>query len=637
MPGRRQDLLALLGLTALWALVITLIGIGGDYPLNDDWAYAWSARHLAETGEVRILDWASPSLVTHMAWGALLVRVFGPSYVVLRVGTLFWALLGLWLLYALGRRAQLGVQRALVLTLGLALSPWFVNLSFTYMTEVPWLTLTLAACLCLACATEDRAVQGPEEASAKTTPRAAVLLVGTGLLVGLAALSRQFSMLLLPVLALVAALDARRGAGPWWKQVSWKALGRGLAVFLPALLLYGAFHLWYTRVHGPTIANRETWMRMRALRPWHPLSHALAIWHYVGLWLAPLVAAVALAPKALRQTAMPGRQGQGTSFRRAAHVVTCILLVGYAACAFLITYARKHPLLGLHRDMQPTMPFLGNVVYLTGSGPPTLFDVYHGRAPMPHRSLGFGLLLTAISTAAGTVAIGWLLLVGRRMLDALRQVPGVDPAHATDRADMTWGRARVRLILLGALVPYVLWLLATCPYIFDRYLLPLVPAAFLMALDALPESVSRSRGVLLGLGLFGLYSVLTTREYLAWNAARDRAVRGLEARGIASTDIDGGFEVNGPRHFLGYLRRTGRINTTPGSWWAHGARYRLSFWPSRTPDCRTIERHPFWTWPGARTDAMYVLDCATPGAPGAHGTAGPQGSQATKMPGPPVP
>ena len=44
-------------------------------PVFKDWAYAWSARHLATTGEVRILDWAAPSMVTHLAWGAALVKL----------------------------------------------------------------------------------------------------------------------------------------------------------------------------------------------------------------------------------------------------------------------------------------------------------------------------------------------------------------------------------------------------------------------------------------------------------------------------------------------------------------------------------------------------------------------------------
>ena len=34
---------------ALWLLVAAQ---GGDFPLNDDWSYAWSARHLLETGEL---------------------------------------------------------------------------------------------------------------------------------------------------------------------------------------------------------------------------------------------------------------------------------------------------------------------------------------------------------------------------------------------------------------------------------------------------------------------------------------------------------------------------------------------------------------------------------------------------------
>src|SRR5688572_21445968 len=71
---RPTDLQCLGVLVAVWALVIALVGLGGDYPLNDDWVYAWSVRRLVTTGRLEILDWAAPSLIGHVWWGAALMR-----------------------------------------------------------------------------------------------------------------------------------------------------------------------------------------------------------------------------------------------------------------------------------------------------------------------------------------------------------------------------------------------------------------------------------------------------------------------------------------------------------------------------------------------------------------------------------
>src|ERR1700674_2326417 len=100
---KRSDVLAILLVVAVWALVVGLVGLGGDFALNDDWAYAYSARHLLHTGELRILDWAAPSLATHALWGAGALRLLGDTYVALRCGTLLWALGAILCLYGLGR------------------------------------------------------------------------------------------------------------------------------------------------------------------------------------------------------------------------------------------------------------------------------------------------------------------------------------------------------------------------------------------------------------------------------------------------------------------------------------------------------------------------------------------------------
>ena len=566
----RDDLTALVVLAAVWLLVIALVGPGGDFPLNDDWAYAWSARHLATTGELRILDWAAPSLVTHIAWGALVVRIFGPSYVALRVGTLAWGMAGLVLLYAIGRRSQLGVARALLLALAVGLSPWYVNLSFSYMSDVPWLVMVLAALAA--------ALSGGEKIRWHFF---------AGLLLGAAALARQFAVVMSPAVLLLIVVDARAAAPSKWLR---RAL-RDSAVFLvPLVILVTGFQLWYGHVHGPTIANRLTWRRMGGLDPLLPIAHTLATWHYVGLWCAPWALAVLVAGRARREV----------SWRVA--VVATLALLGYSVAAWLGTVTDPTPALGLNATLPPTMPYLGNLVYILGAGPLTIYESYIGHAPYLHRPVALGWALSGVTVVCGVIAGAWVLRAARSTWRFA--------VHAVTRDDEPRDRARARLLLLTSSVIYLGWHVATGSIVFDRYVFPLMPAVVWIALDAAPLDLARSRVAIAAIAVMAIFSVGATREYLGWNSARDHAVRDLEARGVSADGIDGGFEVNGPRHFSAYLARTGRlVGRQPTPWWVGGARWRISFWPTSEPGCTTAAEYPFWSWPGGGARAIRVIDC----------------------------
>ncbi|HEX7478917.1 MAG TPA: glycosyltransferase family 39 protein [Polyangiales bacterium] len=563
-----------LALALLWGVIVFAVGLGGDYPLNDDWAYAWSARHFLQTGTLRILDMAAPSLVAHIAWGAAMLRVFGDSGVVLRAGTLVWALVCILLLYLLGRRAGHPRHVALVPALALALSPWFVNLSFTYMTDVPWLTLVLAALLATSAALDPRS-RAP-----------LLLLAAASTLFGAAALMRQFAVFCAFGTAVAVWLDSRNTG-----RSQRETLTRLTALLLPLVLLFGLFEHWYIHVHGPTLANRETVTKIRRLDPWMPLQHALESLHYLGLWLSPFFLA-ALFGRKLRAVLTRPHTRLGLA-----------LLVGYVIGAQLLV--RSHNPASTH---QPTMPFLSNIFFLVGLGPQTLDDIYQGRVPQLHHAPWLGWLLTLVSTCGGLVAVSVLLRSGAAVWQ-LRRGPA-EPTRNTLTVEHAQAHARdfMRTLCFCVGVAYLGWHVATAQFIFDRYLLPLLPLILLLALDVLPEPVVASRWALLLLALGGLWAVAGTREYLSWNDARWAAVRALSAQGIPDDQVDGGYEVNGPRHFLPYFKRTGRLLPKGYAFWISNAPYRLSFWPD-SPGCETYARYPFWTWPGGGEHAMHVLRC----------------------------
>jgi hypothetical protein len=114
-----------------------------DTPFVDDWAYAWSVEHLLRTGELRILDWSVSLNAAHVLWGALFCAPLGFSFTALRLSTWVLSVLGLVGFYVLLR--ELGASRRDTL-LGVALVcfyPVYFILSFSFMTDVPFVALVM--------------------------------------------------------------------------------------------------------------------------------------------------------------------------------------------------------------------------------------------------------------------------------------------------------------------------------------------------------------------------------------------------------------------------------------------------------------------------------------------------------------
>ena len=112
---------------------------------DDDWAYALSVRHLLTTGKYQWHAWPTSNTPFQAYWGALFARLLGYSFSSLRISTLFLAVLGLIAFYYLAKEHGLDDVQAGLLTLGLLASPLVLRLSFSFMTDVPFLSCLIIA------------------------------------------------------------------------------------------------------------------------------------------------------------------------------------------------------------------------------------------------------------------------------------------------------------------------------------------------------------------------------------------------------------------------------------------------------------------------------------------------------------
>src|SRR5262245_8527581 len=111
--------------------------------VNDDWSYTKTAWDLAQTGRLVYNGWASATEGAQAYWGALFIKLFGFSFLTVRLSTAPLALGCCFLTYSLHRRAKLPPLLAAFGTLTLCLSPIFILHAVSFMTDVPALFLFL--------------------------------------------------------------------------------------------------------------------------------------------------------------------------------------------------------------------------------------------------------------------------------------------------------------------------------------------------------------------------------------------------------------------------------------------------------------------------------------------------------------
>ena len=120
------------------ALTVVLVSPLDAFPLNDDWVYATMVQwHL--DGHFAVHAYSSAFALTQTVWGALWCMVFGYSYGTLRVSTLALAALAAWATSRAAREAGAGCWASRLTGIVLVCNPLFLNLAYTFMTDVPFM------------------------------------------------------------------------------------------------------------------------------------------------------------------------------------------------------------------------------------------------------------------------------------------------------------------------------------------------------------------------------------------------------------------------------------------------------------------------------------------------------------------
>lgn len=111
----------------------------------DDFAYAQSVRHLVNVGEIKVSEWTAPTAIFHIVWGYLFVKILGFSFSSLHLSIILLLPILLVYIFLILAKMKIQINKCLIFTLFFLSVPWIIQLSFTFMTDIPFLTFETIA------------------------------------------------------------------------------------------------------------------------------------------------------------------------------------------------------------------------------------------------------------------------------------------------------------------------------------------------------------------------------------------------------------------------------------------------------------------------------------------------------------
>jgi len=454
--------------------------------VSDDGPYVVMAHTLATTGHILYTGWAAPMLVWQLVLAAAFVKLFGFSYSIVRMSTILIAIVMAFVLQRILVRANISERNAALGTLALVLSPLYLVLSATFLTDITGL-FAIVICLygCL------RALQSPTDRSVITWLCIAVL---TNAVFGT---SRQIAWLGILVMlpSTLWLLRSRRRV----------LLAGAAATFAGALFIFACLQ----------------WLKRQPYTiPEHLLPKVFPFAHTIGEFVHTLLdVPFLLLP--LFALFLP----QIWKSRPRVRIVIAVTSVVYLLLAIHMRYTHPDFLL------EPTAGARGGWVGIHGIHEGTDLQ---GEPPIFIHT-GLQILITIVSVGG---LLGLLASFTRKRASKLPSVPSAYPA-------ISWQQLA---ILLGpyTLVYTLLLLPRATNLLFDRYMLgPLV--ILILCLTRYYQQKIHHRipiaGVLL-VAIMAAFGVVLTHNTFAFYRARVALTAELHSAGIPDTSVDNGWEHN---------------------------------------------------------------------------------------------
>jgi hypothetical protein len=502
---------------ALFTLLILLVRPWGNYPLNDDWIYARILKRFVETGKFVFDHDTGAAFIGQGLIAAPIVRLFGFSHLNLRLLTIGFSGLLLflvwWLLSSAGVRPRI---KAIALCL-LITNPIFAYVSMTFMTDIYGYTLALLGAVWWFSGRR----KADRRQSAAIVPWGTA--VGTGFAVGASFWVRQYCVMVYPALLGAAILSV-------WNHGNWRRLRSSIPrLAVSATVLAAVISAYFVFAKKMAMVPMSDYSgRLQRMQAFSPMAAAVAAGifiTYMTLFFFPLLAGFRIRALSRKLLAVGG-------------ALAILGLLSAGVMSGIPSYA-----VDLHRRF----PFLSNIINNAGVGPVLLPDVqFPHLAPGPQWPAAVWIVIECLLLAGNVL---WALAIPRSW-SLLRQ------ARHRSAGELVW------FGYLFVFASLTVTILVDKMAVFDRYYLPEL-LGLLLALSVslgLPATDGEARGpswrLAAGLLPLALFTTAGLHDYFRWNDIRWAFFQDALNHGVSPMNLQAGYEPNGWAGYSAFLENT---------------------------------------------------------------------------------
>lgn len=557
-----------------FAFNLIFVSFRGNFPLNDDPLYAIAVRDFLNTGQLQIPISMASCFLPEIS-GAAFCSLLGYSHEMLRLHTLIYSLLGIIAFFLVMREAGMHRASSGLMALLYSVNPIYVNLSYSFMTDVYSLTMVNFYCFFL--------LKGIRRSSPQNLLLAAVFL-------GLSFFVRQTNALFI-VVNFIVLLSI------YWKEKRTNFSQIGFLIVLPIAMFLGANYLMTSAVTQASDFSRfyidQLLFRLGSFitAPHVAISNSVyelsKVLLYFGLFLSPCL--ICFAPGLLKKS-------KWTALSLVSLIVSVLLAGIVLFRAFLDPNAGT------------LIPYNANIWWLWTLGPASML----GYSTVPY-SPEVRWTVTIVASLLGLV----LTLV---LFDYFSVFVALSRKVLKGIAARRFSKYLFFSCAFLGMLSFLLIQVQVMPM--DRYYLQLyLPIALLLAVSFrwFRAKTYLAFSLIFALAI-GAYTSACQSHYMSWNRARWQAIEYAIASGVEPSQIDGGAEY----YYLDEIKVVAKVDYENHQQLSmpEGARGRppldkLRYWSVRGDDYvvshqafeghEVVKAFPYWSNLLGKESKVYLL------------------------------
>ncbi|MEM3373730.1 MAG: glycosyltransferase family 39 protein [Candidatus Woesearchaeota archaeon] len=492
-------------LILLFIISIIIVKPIGEFPISDDWAHSLSVKHLINEYKLILNQWSPMTLVFQITYGGMFSKIFGYSFTTLRFSTLILSFICLISFYFLLREFNISQKKSLIATIFLLFNPIYFFLSFTFMTEIPFLTFMILSLLFYTKAIKlDSKFDNffTDKKNKKTHNNTYKKKITLYLLLGSLFSSIAFLIRQNGILIFISLL--------FFLFINRKLNIRNFVIisFLPIITFF-LFYYWYYFIHGPTTryllsSNQLISIKIILRIIVYSFQSILIISFYFSPFIYSYFSDKGYSNLFLKQK------------NKNYHIFFLILLTLFLYIGII-----------LYKNFFNDLPYTG-VFSFNGIG---LIYTFNYIPKIFTFIINLFILITASL---------FIFLFIKFVKKIITEKDNLFFSHKTKNINLF--NFKDEIIFIYILTFFQFLFIIITPGFFDRYLIPVFPGIIIFFIKNIKKL---SKVFYFLLFFFILFSIISTKDYFVYNNAKWKLLNFLLENNISPYKINGGFEFNG--------------------------------------------------------------------------------------------